>query len=134
LISPVPPLIVGQNKMTRRSSKQNQYRDSQTRADRIAKLIAEGWITEANEIPTTAIPVDPHRINIGGSYFRPTYFENLAFFCQDCGIEQIWKAEDQIWYYETSGAPYYSTAIRCRTCRVAERMRKTEARRVAGHD
>jgi hypothetical protein len=124
----------GPDKMTRRSSKQNQYRDAQERADRIAKLIAEGWITDAIEIPATAIPVDPHRINIGGSYFRPTYFEDKAFVCQDCGSHQLWKAEDQIWFYETSGAPYYSTAIRCRSCRAAERTRKIVARRAAGHD
>lgn len=122
------------NKMTRRSSKQNQYRDAQERADRIAKLIAEGWISEATEIPPAAIPVDPHRINVGGSYFRPTYFEDMAFMCQDCGSHQIWKAEDQIWFYEKSGTPFYSTAVRCRSCRAAERIRKSEARRAAGHD
>jgi len=127
-------LTVGQNKMTRRSSKQNQYRDAQERANRIAKLIAEGWISDAIEIPSTAIPVDPHRINIGGSYFRPTYFEDIEFVCRDCSIHQVWKAEDQIWYYETSGAPYYSTAVRCRSCRAAERSRKIEARKAAGHE
>lgn len=120
--------------MTRRSSRQNQYRDAQERAFRIAKLIAEGWISESTEIPGTAIPVDPHRINLGGSYFRPTYFEDLAFVCQDCGIHQVWKAEDQIWFYESSGAPYYSTAIRCRSCRAAERVKKFNARRAAGHN
>lgn len=120
--------------MTRRSSKQNQYRDSKERADRIAKLIAEGWIADAAEIPATAIPVDPHRINTGGSYFRPAYFVDLSFACRDCGVHQVWKAEDQIWYYETSGAPYYSGAVRCRSCRAAERARKAEARRRAGHD
>ena len=124
----------GLNHMTRRNSKQYQYRDAQERAHRIAKLIAVGWIEEAIEIPATAIPVDSDRINIGGSYFRPTYFEDLAFVCQDCHSNQVWKAEDQAWFYETSGSPYYSTAIRCRKCRLAERLRKAEARRVAGHD
>lgn len=120
--------------MTRRSSKQNEYRDSRRRADRISKLIAEGWIKDATEIPGTAIPVDPHRLNLGGSYFRPTYFEDLSFACQECGKPQVWKAEDQAWYYEVSGAPYYSTAIRCRSCRAAEKRRKLEARRAAGHE
>jgi hypothetical protein len=120
--------------MTRRSSKQNKFRNAQERAYRIANLIAEGWISDATEIPATAIPVDPHRINVGGSYFRPTYFDDIAFVCRDCGNHQIWKAEDQIWFYETSGAPYYSTAVRCRSCRVAERIRKSEARKAAGHN
>ena len=110
------------------------YRDSRQRADRIAKLIAEKWIRDPNEIPASAIPVDPHRINLGGSYFRPTYFEDLEFVCRDCGKAQVWKAEDQAWYYETSGAPYYSTAVRCHICRKAEQAKKMEARKSAGHD
>ena len=120
--------------MTRRKSKQNEYRDARWRSERIAKLMARGWITDANDIPASALPVDPDRINLGGSYERPAYFEDKAFTCQDCGIQQVWKAEDQIWYYETSGAPFYSTAIRCRSCRRAERARKMKARQAAGHD
>lgn len=120
--------------MTRRNSKQNQYRSARERADRISKLIVEGWIVDGNEIPASAIPADPHRINLGGSYSKPTYFEDLEFTCIDCGKEQVWKAEDQVWYYEASGAPYYSTAKRCRICRAAERKRKNEARKAAGHD
>jgi ribosomal protein L40E len=120
--------------MTRRSAKQNNYRNSRVRSGRIAKLIAEGWIQEAIEIPQTAIPVDPHKLNLGGSWHRPTYYEDLEFVCRDCGIEQTWKAEDQARYYESSGAPYYSTAIRCRKCRIVEREKKAEARKSAGHD
>ncbi len=96
--------------------------------------MAEGWIQKPTEIPLSAIPVDPLRVNLGGSYHRPTYYEDRAFVCRDCGEEQIWKAEDQAWYYETSGAPYYSTGIRCRKCRKAERERKAQARKAAGHD
>lgn len=40
--------------MTCRSSKQNQYRDAQERADRIAKLISEGWIWDAREISSVS--------------------------------------------------------------------------------
>jgi hypothetical protein len=120
--------------MTRRNSKQNLYHNSRQRADRIAKLITEKWINDPIDIPTSAIPVDPHRINLGGSYFRPIYYEDLEFVCRDCGKAQTWKAEDQAWFYETSGAPYYSAAIRCRSCRKAENARKMEARKAAGHD
>ena len=120
--------------MTRRNAKQNDYRNSRERADRITKLIAEGWIEAATEIPQSPIPVDPHRLNVGGSYFRPTYFEDVDFVCQDCGIDQTWKAVDQAWYYESSGAPYYSSAIRCRKCRIAERDRKAQDRKSAGHN
>ena len=120
--------------MTRRSAKQGEYRSSRNRAERIAKLVAEGWIEDASEIPVTAIPVDPHRLNLGGSYHRPTFYEDLEFTCRDCGADQVWRAEDQAWYYESSGAPYYSTAIRCCGCRIKERERIAAARKAAGHD
>ncbi|WP_221285251.1 zinc-ribbon domain containing protein, partial [Haloferula luteola] len=94
--------------------------------------------TKAHNSRATAVLIllwyMPRQLNLGGSYFRPTYFDDLPFVCQDCGEQQVWKAEDQAWYYEASGAPYYSTAIRCRSCRAAEKKRKLEARRAAGHE
>ena len=120
--------------MTRRRDRQGDYRNSPSRAERIAKLIAEQWIKDASEIPATAIPVDPHRLNLGGSYHRPAFYEDLEFTCKDCGTDQVWSAEDQASYYESSGAPYYSTAVRCRSCRIKERERKAAARKAAGHE
>ncbi|MGJ8726570.1 MAG: zinc-ribbon domain containing protein [Roseibacillus sp.] len=96
--------------------------------------MAEGWIKDPSEIPDSAVPVNPHRLNLGGSWSRPTFFQNVDFTCRDCGVIQIWLAEDQAWYYESFGAPYYSSAIRCRSCRLAERERKAKARQNAGHE
>ena len=120
--------------MNRRESRKQEHASVADRAERIAKLIAGGWIRDAAEIPADSIPVDPDRINLGGSYFRPTHFSAVEFACADCGVSQRWEAEDQRWYYETTQAPYYSTAKRCRACRKREQARKRQARIDAGHD
>ena len=119
--------------MTRRKAKKLSEEAAAKRQLRIAKLIAAGWISSNAEIPNDAIPVDPDLINLGGSYFRPTHFGAVQFTCIDCGVSETWKAEDQQWYYETSGAPYYATATRCCECRKKEQIRKQTARRTAGH-
>jgi hypothetical protein len=119
--------------MTRRKEKGRKRKPDFDREARIKKLIATGWIASGAEIPLDAIPVDPDKLNLGGSYFAPRYFKSEPFTCCDCGVSQVWEAEDQRWYFETSGAPYYSTAKRCRPCREKEQSRKAEARIAAGH-
>lgn len=119
--------------MTRRKEKKLREQADAYRAARIAKLVAAGWISGEAEIPADAIPVDPDLINLGGSYFCPRYFQAVHFTCSDCGAPQTWTAEDQRWYYETTGAPYYSIAKRCRECRRKEQNRKHLARVSAGH-
>jgi hypothetical protein len=119
--------------MTRRKDKKLKEQAAAFRKSRIDKLMALGWITSESEIPRDAIPVDPELINLGGSYDRPTHFCAVRFTCSDCGAPQKWEAEDQRWFYETTGAPFYSTAKRCRACRKREQNRKNLARIAAGH-
>ncbi|RYD45858.1 MAG: hypothetical protein EOP85_08585 [Verrucomicrobiaceae bacterium] len=119
--------------MTRRKTKTAAWKTAVDRARRVGKLLEAGWIQHAEEIPEDALPVDPDRFNPGGSYHRLTFYKDMPFTCRDCGKHEVWKAEDQLWYFETSGVPYYHTAVRCRPCRAKERKRKQEARRNAGH-
>jgi hypothetical protein len=120
--------------VTRRKDKKLKEQDAVWRKSRIDKLMARGWIKSESEIPRDAIPVDPDHINLSsGSYIHPTYYLPIHFHCSDCGRPQTWTAEDQRWYYETTGAPIYSTAKRCRPCRKKEENRKKLARAAAGH-
>ena len=119
--------------MTRRKESKLREQNSAGRKARIKKLLAVGWITSEAEIPADVIPVDPDRINLGGSYFHPTCYQAMEFTCSDCGAAQVWGAEDQRWYYEATGAPYYVGAKRCRPCRKKEQTRKALARIAAGH-
>jgi hypothetical protein len=120
--------------VTRRKDKKLKQQTTTFRKARIDKLIAAGWISTGAEIPSDAIPVDPELINLGwSSNDRPTYYRAVQFICSDCGTPQTWKAEDQRWYYEDTGASYDSKATRCRSCRKKEQSRKTLARISAGH-
>lgn len=118
--------------MSRRKKEHNGKGAIVDRKIRIAKLIAAGWIKSDAEIPSDAIPIDPDRPPLGG-WDPPTYYRDLEFTCRDCRVQQTWTAEDQRWFFETAGAPYFKTAIRCRACRKKEQERKSLARIAAEH-
>jgi hypothetical protein len=61
----------------------------------------------------------------------PNYYVDKPFKCRDCGIEEVWRATQQKWYYEVAKGHIDSTAVRCRACRRKERARKTAAREVS---
>lgn len=52
----------------------------------------------------------------------PRWYKDYPFRCIDCGVEQIWTAEQQKWYYEEAKGYLWSVAVRCRSCR---RLRKS---------
>jgi hypothetical protein len=81
-------------------------------------------------------PIDPSRLNVEYSWFLSSfigkgYYEDKTFVCRDCGKACVWKAKDQKWWYEEMHGAIDTTAIRCRACRIKERERKAEARRVS---
>lgn len=120
--------------MTRRKDRKILRDSSAFRALRIQKLLDRGWISSADQIPAEAIPVDPDRVNLGGSWHQPIFYEDISFRCRDCGVSGVWKAEKQRLYFELTGAPYYELPVRCRPCRIVEKARKDDARRRAGHE
>lgn len=60
----------------------------------------------------------------------PTYYFDREFTCKDCGKVDVWTPLQQKWWYEQVGGNIETTAIRCRPCRIKERIRKAEARRI----
>ncbi|MBI5551303.1 MAG: zinc-ribbon domain containing protein [Desulfobacterales bacterium] len=77
------------------------------------------------------VPVDKSKLNLGNSYEAPPdCYRDIDFTCVDCGSNETWLAEQQKWWYEEVGGYYFSTAIRCRSCRKKEKERKEEAKRV----
>jgi len=70
------------------------------------------------------IKANPAKQARNNSYSPPEYYEDHKFTCRDCGVEQVWTAEQQRWWYEVARAPVQSTAIRCRTCRAKVRRQK----------
>jgi hypothetical protein len=118
--------------VSRRKERKQRRRGAPPASDRefrIAKLLAAGWISSADQIPRDAIPVNPDLVNHRNAWGPPkTYYQSEHFHCVDCGHPQEWLPEDQRWYYETTGAIYDIRAVRCRPCRKKEQARKNEAR------
>jgi hypothetical protein len=61
----------------------------------------------------------------------PLFYVDRAFVCRDCGVQEVWTAKQQKWWYEVAKGRIDSTAIRCRACRRIEQARVAEARRVS---
>ena len=60
---------------------------------------------------------------------RRGYYVDKPFACRDCGKAEIWTAAQQKWWYEIAKGGRMTMAIRCRSCRRAERARAAEHRR-----
>jgi hypothetical protein len=57
----------------------------------------------------------------------PAFYVDRAFTCRDCGIEEVWTAKQQKWWYEVAHGHIDSTAVRCRACRRALREQRERA-------
>jgi len=81
------------------------------------------------------LPVDASKLIMGNSYsVAPEFYYDIEFECRDCGVTEIWNADQQKWWYEEAGGYFFATAVRCRACRDTERERKRMARISAGHE
>lgn len=47
----------------------------------------------------------------------PEYYVDVQYVCVDCGRAEVWKAEQQKWYYEVAKRSLYAIANRCLDCR-----------------
>jgi hypothetical protein len=79
--------------------------------------------------------VDVDRLASTNSYGRPAfvergYYVDQPFTCRSCGLDEVWTARQQKWWYEIAQGDVWTAATRCRACRKRERDRKSEARRV----
>lgn len=82
--------------------------------------------------PLKTVPVNPTEFPPSNSYGLPEfqsrgYYQDQPFRCRDCGADGVWNAEDQKWWYEVIKGSLYTTAVRCKACRAAERQRKAMA-------
>lgn len=56
----------------------------------------------------------------------PSYYVDKPFKCRDCGIQEIWTATSQKWWYEEVKGYLDSTAVRCKECRKKLRLEKQQ--------
>ena len=86
-------------------------------AKRIAALHPEIQRTHPRAVKADASKLA--HVNTCGSL--PEYDIDLPFTCRDCAKEEIWRAEDQKWYYEEAKGHIDATAVRCSECRAARK-------------
>jgi hypothetical protein len=86
------------------------------------RSIRENW-------PKGAIPANFAGLGLLHPYaLAPYYYVDKPFVCRDCGIDQVWRARQQKWFYEVAKGALAATAVRCLPCRRKERARKAKAR------
>lgn len=114
----------------------NKRKRAQLDAKRVAKKAAEakavraelrqqGRLVNGAVLPVGAIAADLSQQVPNNSYGgRPLYYQDQPFRCVDCGVEQVWTAADQKWYYEVVKGSLYGQAVRCRGCRKSRAFQK----------
>jgi hypothetical protein len=80
------------------------------------------------------VPVSPELLAAFNSYGQPDwlrrgYYLDTPFRCADCGKDEVWTATQQKWWFEVAKGYAYSTAIRCRACRKADREKRERSGR-----
>ncbi|TAG80510.1 MAG: hypothetical protein EAZ24_04495 [Burkholderiales bacterium] len=79
--------------------------------------------------PKGAVAANLEALGRNNTYgLLPNYYVDKPFKCRDCGIEEVWRATQQKWYYEVAKGRIEATAARCKSCRRKERERKEKAR------
>ncbi|MGI9327450.1 MAG: zinc-ribbon domain containing protein [Pseudomonadales bacterium] len=87
-------------------------------ADRVQQLHPEQQRTHPS-----ALPADPQKLSHVNTYGAlPEYYIDLPFICRLCGEREIWRAQDQKWYYEETKGHIDATAVECHACRAAKRQ------------
>lgn len=70
----------------------------------------------------SAIPADKARLQHVNTYGSlPEFYVDRAFTCRKCQKREIWRAEDQKWFYEEAKGHIDARAVECHTCRTAGR-------------
>ena len=119
--------------------KSNKQRRQEIKAHRLRRIERQIQIRRANarpvDRPIGTVAVTPTRLQATTSYGTPDfvqrgYYQDRPFRCKNCGVDEIWTAAQQRWWYEVAQGDVWTVAVRCRACRQAERTRKAEARRI----
>ena len=116
---------IGESKRQRRERKkrdEQKLEDAQRLKTQAARqglvAIDHSKLKSHSVMPSSRVP------SLGGEYYL-----DYKFTCKDCGEQAVWTGRQQKWWHEEIGGDVESIAVRCRDCRVKERLRKEAARR-----
>jgi hypothetical protein len=104
-----------------RRGKRNTGRDPGPAELAEAKRIA-ALDPEVQRTHPTAVAADPAQLTHINTYGTlPEYYIDQPFTCRKCGKQEIWRARDQKWYYETAKGHIDARAVECHACRTANK-------------
>ncbi|OUM00161.1 zinc-ribbon domain containing protein [Variovorax sp. JS1663] len=113
--------------------KSNKQRKAEIKARRLQRAAALGELLQVQdarslvaERPAGVEPADQEVLaRYNNTYgLLPAFYVDRAFTCRDCGIEEVWTAKQQKWWYEVARGHIDSQAVRCRACRRALREQR----------
>ena len=124
-LTPLPVFCSGRspNRINRYSPSSASFTGGDGRATRCTPSIVMNRRREKRRIangglPPGAIAADTSQQVQIYTYGSPkTFYVDVAFRCQDCGVDEVWTAKQQKWFYEVAKGPLHATAVRCRDCR-----------------
>jgi len=82
--------------------------------------------------PPGSVPADQEILRRNNNTYGPLprFYIDVVVTCRDCGMEEVWTAERQRWWYEVAHGGIHTRAVLCRACRQGARAKKKEARRI----
>lgn len=115
--------------------KSGKQRRAEIRARRLQRAVAAAGLDPRMAPPSPllgTVMADAAQLAHNNTYgLLPLFYVDRAFVCRDCGVQEVWTAKQQKWWYEVAKGHIDSTAVRCRRCRRIEQARVAEARRVS---
>jgi hypothetical protein len=110
------------------SKRKKDELNAKRKKQRLKKLARKGRLANGVEMPRAAIPADLTQQSAGSAYSRKNYYHDIEFACVDCGVEEVWKAKDQKWFFEVAKGNIYSKPKRCLVCRKTFKETKADQR------
>ena len=113
------------------SIKSKKERSKQGQLARAKALVGLDTTDPNASPPPGAILADKKALSHNNTYGRlPQFYVDKVVVCRQCGLEEVWPADSQKWWYEVAKGNINTDAVLCRACRKKDKQRKDEARRV----
>jgi hypothetical protein len=112
-----------------KSGKQRRVEIMARRRERAVAVVGLDPFKRVRRLPVGSVAADSSKLAHNNTYGAlPVFYVDRLFSCRDCGIEEVWTAKQQKWWYEDAHGSIYSAAVRCRACRRVEQARVAQAR------
>ena len=104
----------------------NKQKKKQLKAKRKQKA-EKNRVKNLNHLAYGRVWADHSQLTHINSYGGlPDYYEGKDFTCRDCGVDDMWTANQQKFYFEECKGHIDSLAVRCNACRNILKLAKKE--------